>query len=543
MQTAHFGRILGSAISIVLALSFLTILPGTPDSIGPEEAFGAHNLPGNNVALPAAPAVLVFRGGNAAFNGTHWGGRSGYDAVCEGSIRRALGLLTTLGAPAAVPGGQQIMNGMTVVGFANAAGTYRAYNLDVVSFATAWAALGTVANDKLYVCTHGGRANRKPFNKGGLIQLDNGMAYDGFASAALPNGTNANGPNGAYAVLGNPMAAVTVDLHNCFSTNDPDGGAALMESVSTSLSTGRANVAINHGHNPQSTSNIALEYDDGPAPGAPTPQELTNAMTQIANGVFSDPGAGRLAPIFNESFPDMHSKIQSEINIAVPQVGGQNVIDAHLGWGDTGNGMDPPDEAVASACQTADFPVPCKKLLIKNKVPDDESKNLLKVIMKDPGIAPGAAGSSEDPTCSGLHGGGGALIVSSTATGHEHATPLGPCTNWSVIGGGNGYKYKDPENDDSTCKIVIIKQGLVKAVCKGSGPTDLDYDITGASEAPVDVIVATGIFDQRRYCAQLGGTVTKPGTDGKKFLAKNSAAPSQCASPSGAFVDGYSPIL
>ena len=193
---------------------------------------------------------------------------------------------------------------------------------------------------------------------------------------------------------------------------------------------------------------------------------------------------------------------------------------------------------MATACETADFPVSCKKLLIKNKVPDDEPKNLLKVIMKDPSIALGAAGSSEDPTCSGLNGGGGALIVSSTATGQKHATPLGPCTNWSVIGGGSGYKYKDLENDDSTCKIVIIKQGLVKAVCKGSGPTDLDYDLTGASEAPVDVAVMTGIFDQRRYCAQLGGTITKDGTDAKKFLAKNSSAPIGCASPSGAFVDG-----
>lgn len=58
-------RLLGWLGALALILADLVAAPSVQAN---------HNPPPGIVALPAAPAVLAFRGGNAAFNGTHWGG-------------------------------------------------------------------------------------------------------------------------------------------------------------------------------------------------------------------------------------------------------------------------------------------------------------------------------------------------------------------------------------------------------------------------------------------------------------------------------------
>ena len=105
-----------------------------------------------------------------------------------------------------------------------------------------------------------------------------------------------------------------------------------------------------------------------------------------------------------------------------------------------------------------------------------------------------------------------------------------PATNWKLLGiasNPKGYKYFDKQLDDGPCKVVIIKKGrLVKAVCLGRGPTDLNYDLSeGQAEPPVSVQVSTGTVD---YCAEFGGTVKRDGSDGKVFIAKSAPAPAVC---------------
>lgn len=182
----------------------------------------------------------------------------------------------------------------------------------------------------------------------------------------------------------------------------------------------------------------------------------------------------------------------------------------------------------------ADQTVVGRKLLIKNKVPDDESKNQIVFFSEDGSIAAGALGSDEDPTCGGAGGGGGTASFTSPTSGQSHSTPL-PCQNWKIIGKATpgeiptGYRYSDGELDDGTCKVVsITHQNLVKAVCSGKGPTNLDYDLQqGTSQDPVRVVITAGSAP-RRYCASLGGTVKRDGDDGKTFLAKDAGAPASC---------------
>jgi len=176
-----------------------------------------------------------------------------------------------------------------------------------------------------------------------------------------------------------------------------------------------------------------------------------------------------------------------------------------------------------------------KRLLIKNKVPDDESKNRIIFLSKDTSIVAGVRGSDEDPTCRLEGEGGGSAEFTSSTSGHSHTTPL-PCANWTILGpdpgfgqSPKGYKYLDKELDDGTCKLVLIKhRTLVKAVCQGKGPTDLDYNLEpGHTESPVDVVITTG-SDSRRYCAAFAGRIKRNGADAKSFVATDAPAPAVC---------------
>jgi hypothetical protein len=182
----------------------------------------------------------------------------------------------------------------------------------------------------------------------------------------------------------------------------------------------------------------------------------------------------------------------------------------------------------ASYAGAADQLIVGKKILIKENA--DTTKNKLVFLAKDPSIAQ-PSGATEDPTV-----GGGSLTVEDIETGESFTIAL-PAANWTS-NGNNLFKYKD--SSGASCKIVLIKDGvLTKAVCKG---TQVAYDL-GAAQNAVRVELSTGTTNS--YCttfsAARGCTVTKDGSDGKTYLAKNcTSAPSGCtpASPSGAFLDG-----
>jgi hypothetical protein len=177
-----------------------------------------------------------------------------------------------------------------------------------------------------------------------------------------------------------------------------------------------------------------------------------------------------------------------------------------------------------------DIAVGARKLLIKNKDPDDENRNKVVLLAKDAAITTPAPSSLDDPRC-GLDAPGtvkASLALSSQASGQSHSTDL-PCENWKLIGKASnpkGYLYRDRELDDGTAKIVVWKDGkLLKTVLQGKGPTNLDYDLQlDVSQGAVAATFTSGATRVCVLCAPDG----KDGSDAKTFLGKNCVAPPTC---------------
>ncbi len=183
--------------------------------------------------------------------------------------------------------------------------------------------------------------------------------------------------------------------------------------------------------------------------------------------------------------------------------------------------------AGGAAAHAADQLVPGMRLVITNRLPDQEKRNSLTVTGRSSSISIQPPGSAGDPTCAGAGGGGGRLIVRSALTGETHTTEL-PCENWTGRKSGS-WRYNDRELDDGTCKRVEIRgTRTVRVLCHGRGPTVLDFDLRpGERQDPIDVVLEVGTAPER-YCMRFGGTVRKDGSDGKRFMARKSPAPSEC---------------
>jgi hypothetical protein len=166
------------------------------------------------------------------------------------------------------------------------------------------------------------------------------------------------------------------------------------------------------------------------------------------------------------------------------------------------------------------------KLLIKNANPDNEFQN--RIVFKGKGLVADVPlpGSGDDPTCAG---GGTASITVSSATSGASFTQTLPCANWAQTP--RGYRYVDPELDDGACRLVDFSPArtTARAVCAGSGPSVLGYDIEpGQEEAPVVVRLTLGATS---YCTVFGGTVKNDGSDGQKFLSIQAGPTEPCATP------------
>jgi len=205
-------------------------------------------------------------------------------------------------------------------------------------------------------------------------------------------------------------------------------------------------------------------------------------------------------------------------------------------------GSDPADPSSTPGTVSA-LKVVGTKLQVKNAVPDDEFKRKIVVVSKDVAITPPAPGGAADPRCGSDPAGTvkARLRVVSVSSGESHTADL-PCQNWVLRGSltnPKGYRYKDPEQNESTAKTVTWKTRQLKATLTGKGPSTLDYDLQiGVDEAPVAARFSSGPVTICLECTAYNG---KNGSDGKQFLGKTLTcpAPTGCASsPSGAFVDG-----
>ena len=193
-------------------------------------------------------------------------------------------------------------------------------------------------------------------------------------------------------------------------------------------------------------------------------------------------------------------------------------------------GTDPADPNDFPGAPVED-PVATKKLLIKNRFPDDESKNKVVFVAKDPTVSTPVPGGPDDPRC-GLDPPStvkASLTLSSATSGQTHSSNL-PCGNWKLLGSPTnpkGYKYTDKELDDGTVKIVVWKTNkLLKAVLHGKGPSTLAYDLqVGVPQGTVAATIESGGLT---VCGVGAPSAGKDGADGKQFLGRDCVAPPTC---------------
>ena len=132
--------------------------------------------------------------------------------------------------------------------------------------------------------------------------------------------------------------------------------------------------------------------------------------------------------------------------------------------------------------------------------------------------------SASDPTAAGAGGGGGQLRVFDTALVGGVNTYALPAPGWMGIGipaGSNGYKYRGAGVPGDPCKVVLVKEKVVKAVCKG---TDVVFTQPFGGDAAL--VLSVGATPDR-YCAQFAGTGLK--NDAALLKRKDASTPDVCA--------------
>lgn len=185
--------------------------------------------------------------------------------------------------------------------------------------------------------------------------------------------------------------------------------------------------------------------------------------------------------------------------------------------------------AFATSAIAVDIPVPAKAQVIKQDKKAGFVAKLGKIVNK-----PAVKGTtfpmpSADPTAVGAtlrffkHG--------STVASPDVSLPAG---GWSGLGnpaGSKGWKYKGAGAGADPCKIVLIKEKVIKAVCKGPGAFD--------SPAPYSLPIGGGsarwelVVGPDRYCAESGldnADVKKDDAAKGIFKAVKATEPAACPS-------------
>jgi len=122
---------------------------------------------------------------------------------------------------------------------------------------------------------------------------------------------------------------------------------------------------------------------------------------------------------------------------------------------------------------------------------------------------------------------GGSLNIFDTAGSESDTYPLLP-TGWKGLGnpaGSKGYKYKGLGSIADPCRVVLVKQKVVKAVCKGAG-----VQMVTPFGGNIGIILNVGTAT-KRYCAEFGGTVVR--SDASLLKRKSASAPATCPTPGG----------
>src|SRR5687767_11583873 len=95
-----------------------------------------------------------------------------------------------------------------------------------------------------------------------------------------------------------------------------------------------------------------------------------------------------------------------------------------------------------------------------------------------------------------------------------------PAGGWKGLGnpaGAKGYKYKGAGSSTDPCKVVLVKEKIIKAVCKGAA-----VDLAQPLEGSLSIVLTLG-SDSKHYCTEFGGTQVK--NDDTLTKRKSAAAP------------------
>jgi hypothetical protein len=97
-----------------------------------------------------------------------------------------------------------------------------------------------------------------------------------------------------------------------------------------------------------------------------------------------------------------------------------------------------------------------------------------------------------------------------------------PPLGWKGLGnppGSKGYKYRGAGTPGDPCKVVLVKEKVIKGVCKGTG-------VTLAPPFAGDLVIVLSLGTSDVYCARFGGD--EPKNDSTITKRKNAAAPGAC---------------
>lgn len=182
---------------------------------------------------------------------------------------------------------------------------------------------------------------------------------------------------------------------------------------------------------------------------------------------------------------------------------------------------------VSTSATGADVPVPGKTFVVK-------PARVAKFVSKGTFALP-VPGSAEDPTQ-----GGAVLTIGDTGDADDMSFHLGRF-GWKGLGnpaGSKGYRYRGKQDPlyadaDETCREVLLRSNVVRAVCRGAVVT-LAPPLLGDGAVEI-ALPASG--PTTTYCARFGGTEKK--NDAKAVRRVEAPAPAACTGPPQCGVDGF----
>jgi hypothetical protein len=126
------------------------------------------------------------------------------------------------------------------------------------------------------------------------------------------------------------------------------------------------------------------------------------------------------------------------------------------------------------------------------------------------------------PTAASMAAGGSLRVFDTAATAGDQTFTL-PAIGWISLGpgGSNGYKYRGAGSIGDPCKVVLVRERVVKGMCRGTGVT-----LAPPFAGDVGINLTVGASHIFTYCARFGGSEGR--NDATLTTRRNAPAPGAC---------------